>query len=126
MSDRPPNRIVLSHVICWNGKVDRQLQVFPPSTDTKIGVVLPPNAYGTQHEAAISNELTELTVRSASAFVSVSPLRATGIMSTTVIEGPGPSLCAHSVPRNRIAQTAALSRRKDRPSASRVEFGLII
>src|ERR1700724_672284 len=125
MSERPPNRIVLSHVTCWNGKVDRQLQVFPPSTDTKIGVVLPPNGSGTQTETAISNGLTELTVRSGSAFVSVSPLRAKGIMSTTVIEGPGPSLCAHSVPLNRIAQTAALSRRKHRPSASRVEFAFI-
>src|SRR5437660_10231964 len=75
----------MSAVITWLGRVLRNVQESPPSSDTKIGAVAlaDPPGLGVKAEAAMSCGLAAYRARNGSASCQVSPESETGIRSTT-------------------------------------------
>ena len=114
--DKPPNRKVTSGLVS-SGIVDRQLQVIPPSAETKTTDILRPIGSGNRAEAAICNASAGSTVRFGSQFMLVSPLSDSGIMSTTVTER---APCARSIPVSRIPQTVTACRPNCHPQTRRL------
>src|SRR3989442_14564442 len=80
----PPAGWVVSAVIDWLGRVLRNVQESPPSSDTKMGAVAlaEPRGFGVKAEAAMSRGFEAYSARNGSASCQVSPLNERGIKST--------------------------------------------
>src|SRR5256886_14837873 len=81
----PPTAWVISAVIVWLGRVLRSVQESPPSSETKMGAVAlaEPPGFGVKAEAAMRRGFEAYSARNGSAACQLSPLRETGIKSTT-------------------------------------------
>src|SRR5205809_4595448 len=85
----PPTAWVMSAVIDSLGRVLRNVQESPPSSEMKIGAVAlaEPPGLGVKAEAAMSFGFEPYSARNGSASCQVSPLSETGIKSTTRTPG---------------------------------------
>src|SRR5213076_2131162 len=81
----PPAAWVISAVIDSLGRVLRNVQESPPSSDTKMGAVAlaEPPGFGVKAEAAMIRGFEAYSARNGSASCQVSPLKERGIKSTT-------------------------------------------
>src|SRR5262249_52427431 len=83
----PPNFVVMSPVgnpAVAPGMIGFNAHVNPPSSDMKMGASEPPEGLGVKAVAAICSGLFGFTARFGSLSWCVSPLKALGIMLTTV------------------------------------------